>query len=64
MCFFFQLFHKLDLQRVIGDGPWRIESHLLILSTLEVGDVPAEVPHFHASLWVQVHYIPVGFMSV
>ena len=35
--FNFQFFHKLDMQRVMDDGQWLIDSQLLILGRLEEG---------------------------
>lgn len=36
---------------------------MLILSLLRVGDVPTQVPLFHVAFWVQVHDVPIGFMT-
>lgn len=36
---------------------------MLVLTTMKVGDIPLEVPLNHITMWVQVHDLPIGFMS-
>lgn len=61
--FLFQFFHPLDLERVLKQGPWSFDKHLLILCVIPDGVAPNEVPLFQIPFWVQVHNIPNGFMS-
>lgn len=61
--FIFQFFHELDLERVINGGPWTFEQHLLIFSKLENGMNPMQMVLFEVDFWVQVHDLPVGYMS-
>lgn len=62
--FFFQFFHKLDMQKVINGGPWNFDGQLLILSKTGAGDIPSQVPLFHATFWLQIHDLPFGFMNL
>lgn len=59
----FQFYHELDYLRVLNEGPWALDQHLLVLEALEFGKIPQEVPLFHVSFWVQAHDISNGFMS-
>jgi 14-3-3 protein epsilon len=59
----FQTFHKLDMQRVMQGGPWTFNGLLLILSAIESGVIPSQIPLFHAIFWVQVHDLPAGIMT-
>ncbi|KAM7462720.1 hypothetical protein LguiA_030841 [Lonicera macranthoides] len=61
--FLFQFGHEVDMNRVINDGPWSFDQHLLVLRRLENGVSPHQVQLFHAEFWVQVYNLPVGFMS-
>lgn len=61
--FIFQFFHELDLERVINGGPWTFEQHLLIFSKLETGMNPMQMDLVEVDFWVQVHDLPVGYMS-
>lgn len=61
--FLFQFFHILDLKRVMDGGPWSFDNHLLLLHHLKRGEVPTSLPLFHAQFWIQIHDLPVGFMS-
>lgn len=62
--FLFQFFHKLDMQRVMSGGPWSFDGHLLLLSLIGETEMPAQVPLFHAVFWIQVHDLPISFMSL
>ena len=61
--FLFQFYHKLDIKRVIDNGPWTFNDHMLLVKRLKPGDQPRKIDLFHANFWVQLHDLPVGFMS-
>lgn len=61
--FLFQLFHQVDVQRVLKGVPWSFDKHLLILSIVQEGIMPNQMLLFGVPFWVQVHYLPPGFMS-
>lgn len=61
--FLFQIFHQLDVQRVLKQGPWSFDNHILILGVMQEGETLEQVPLFTVPYWVQVHNVPVGFMS-
>lgn len=61
--FRFQFFHKVDLLRILNGGPWSFDNYMLVLTSMQIGDVPLEIPLNHITMWVQVHDLPIGFMS-
>lgn len=61
--FSFQFYHQVDIQRVLKGGPWSFDKHLLILSTMQVGVLPNQLPLYAVPFWIQVHGFPPGFMS-
>lgn len=61
--YLFQFFHKLDMMRVLNGGPWTFDNHTLVLGTVQAGDILAQIPLNHVNFWVQVHDVPVGFMT-
>ncbi|XP_073121703.1 uncharacterized protein At4g02000-like [Henckelia pumila] len=61
--YLFQFFHELDVSRVINDGPWTFDQHLLIFKSLELGMNPHQVPLFQVDFWIQVYDLPIGYMS-
>ncbi|XP_073121701.1 uncharacterized protein [Henckelia pumila] len=54
---------KEDVSRVINDGPWTFDQHLLIFKSLELGMNPHQVPLFQVDFWIQVYDLPIGYMS-
>ena len=58
-----QFYHLVDLERVMLGAPWTFNGHFLLLHPLQIGESPDEVNLLHALFWVQVHSIPMGFMS-
>lgn len=42
--FLFQFFLEIDIQRVLKNGPWTFDKHLLILGVLEEGCAIEEIP--------------------
>ena len=44
--FLFQFFHEMDMDRVVRGGPWTFNQNLLLISRLEVGMNPVQVPLF------------------
>ncbi|CAI9757017.1 unnamed protein product [Fraxinus pennsylvanica] len=61
--YIFQFFHALDMDRVLQDGPWTFNQHLLILKHLKDDANPMRVDLFETSFWVQVNEVPAGFRS-
>lgn len=52
-----------DITRIIQSEPWCFDKHLVVLEKYD-NDVPfQELQFLRASFWVQVHDIPVRFMS-
>ena len=61
--FLFQFYHELDIKRVIDNGPWTFNNHMLIINRLKPRDQPRRINLFHADFLVQLHGLPVDFMS-
>ncbi|MBA0784670.1 hypothetical protein Gotri_025917, partial [Gossypium trilobum] len=61
--YLFQFFHLMDLERVIKCSPWTFNNHLLILHKLRRGENPLQIPLIYSPLWVQVHDVPISFVS-
>lgn len=62
--FLFQFYHKLDLTQILNGGPWSFDNYMLVLARLCTSDVPAEIPLNHLCCWIQVHSLPLGFLSL
>lgn len=56
----FQFFHPLDVKRVLKQGLWSFDKHILILSVIPEGMVPQEDILFDVPYWIQVHNVLVG----
>lgn len=61
--FLFQFFHKKDMESVVKGGPWSFDNHLLIIRNMLMGMPIQNIPLYHVEFWVQVHNIPIGFMT-
>ena len=59
--FSFTFYHPFERDRIIKQGPWSYEQHLLIVERVEQGTDPNMVPLFHSDLWVQAFDLPCGF---
>lgn len=38
-------------------------NYMLVLSPVTAGELPGQIPLFHLAIWVQIHDLPIGFMS-
>ncbi|XP_031095276.1 uncharacterized protein LOC115999574 [Ipomoea triloba] len=61
--FLFTFFHEKDIARVLNEGPWTFDQNLVLLRRLENGDDPRSLELSLATFWIQVHSLPLGFMS-
>lgn len=61
--FLFWFFHYLDVQRIRKGEPWSFGKHLLILGIIKEGVNRATIPLFSIPFWIQIHTIPLVFMS-
>ncbi|XP_073035368.1 uncharacterized protein [Primulina eburnea] len=61
--YLFQLYHVMDMERIMDGGPWSFDNHLLLLQRVNSGEVPTQVPLNLVSFWVQIYDLPVGYMS-
>ncbi|XP_019184789.1 PREDICTED: uncharacterized protein LOC109179748 [Ipomoea nil] len=59
----FQFYHEFDLMRVLEDGPWVFEQNLVLIKRVEENQSLLDVELNVAEFWVQVHNLPLGFMS-
>ncbi|XP_075486072.1 uncharacterized protein LOC142525628 [Primulina tabacum] len=61
--FIFQLYHAIDLRRIMDGGPWTFDNNLLLLHHLKHEEQPLQVPLYHINFWVQIHDLPIGYMT-
>lgn len=53
----------MDISRVLSGGPWSFDDFTLVLSQVQADEIPTQIPLFHVATWVQIHEVPIGFMS-
>ncbi|XP_016722644.1 uncharacterized protein [Gossypium hirsutum] len=59
----FQVFHAMDVQRVLAGTPWFFNNHLIILHEIKQGEDPLVVPLSSFEFWVQVHDLPPRLLT-
>lgn len=59
----FVFYHKMDLQKVVEEGPWSFEQSMLVMKQLKNNEDPHLVQLQEADIWVQVYDLPHGFAS-
>lgn len=59
----FQFYHVVDYQIVLKGGPGSFDRNMLILGVIKEGDDPKIVSIFCIPFLVQIHNLPMGFMS-
>lgn len=59
--FVFTFYHKVDVNRILDDGPWAFENNLLVICILEGLASPYDITLNVTDFWVQVHNIPRNF---
>ncbi|XP_057432418.1 uncharacterized protein LOC130725185 [Lotus japonicus] len=52
-----------DRDRILRAGPWNFDKFLMVMTKLEVDEVPSQVPLTKAPFWVQVHDFPPRLRS-
>lgn len=61
--FIIKFFHKLDMQRVLDDGPWTFYQQVLLIKKLDGEEQLAELKISELYIWLQVYDLPIGFHS-
>lgn len=61
--FLFQFYHIDDMKWVSRGGPWSFDSALLVINTIKTGEDPMKVALFEVDFWIQIHDLPIGYMS-
>lgn len=61
--FLFQFYHQDDTKWVKNGGPWSFDSALLVLNIIKPGEDPTKVDLVEMDFWIQIHDLPVGYMS-
>lgn len=62
--YIFQFYHEVDIKRVLDGSPWTFGRFHLVLERLKKGDNPRTVSLNNILLWVQIHDMDPGFMSL
>ncbi|MCI24686.1 DUF4283 domain protein [Trifolium medium] len=50
--FLFQIFHHLDMQKVLKGGPWFFNKHMLVLGAMGDGQEPEKIPLDIVPFWI------------
>lgn len=61
--FIIKFFHKLDMQRVLDDGPWTFNQQVLLVKKLEGDEQLSELKISELFIWLQIYDLPIGFHS-
>lgn len=61
--YLFQFFHKEDMQWVAKGGPWTFDNVMLAMEYVAPYDDPVKVPLWFVNIWIQIHELPMGFMT-
>ncbi|KAG8498081.1 hypothetical protein CXB51_007414 [Gossypium anomalum] len=61
--YLFRFYYEVDVERVLKNGPWNFNSHLLILFRLQQGEDPLSVPLHWVEFWILIHDLPFGFIT-
>ncbi|WOG91293.1 hypothetical protein DCAR_0310541 [Daucus carota subsp. sativus] len=61
--FIIKFFHKLDMQRVLDDGPWTFNQQVFLLKKLEGEEQLSELKISELFIWLQIYDLPIGFHS-
>lgn len=61
--YLFQFFHKEDMPWVIKGGPWMFDNAMMALEPVAAYENPVHVPLWHVNIWIQIHDLPMGFMT-
>lgn len=61
--YLFQFYHKEDMQWVMKGGPWMFDNVMLALEPVADSEDPVKVPLWHVNIWIQIHDLPMGFMT-
>ena len=62
--FMFQFYHEIDIKRVVEGSPWTFGRFHLAFVRLKQKDDPRTVPINTMDIWIQLHDMNPGFMSL
>ncbi|KAM6570884.1 hypothetical protein CsatA_014964 [Cannabis sativa] len=62
--FLIQFHHEIDIQRVIDGSPWTYDRKPFIFTRLKEGDNPRLVEINNLDMWVQIHNLQTGNMTL
>lgn len=61
--YLYQFYHRDDMNWVMMNGPWTFDGALLVMNTVKTGEDPTKVSLVEVDFWIQIHDLPVGYMS-
>lgn len=61
--YLFQFFQAQDMQWVTNGGSWTFDNAMLVLEKVPPGEESTNVQLWHINIWLQIHDLPMGFMS-
>ena len=59
----FQFNHRLDVAKVLEEGPWLYDNYNLVVDCIAPGVVSSSLDLNHLDIWVQVHQLPFGLVE-
>lgn len=58
-----QLFHNCNLERILEGSAWLLDTNMIILKKVTVGEDQVVILMTTTNIWVQVHQLPFGFVD-
>ncbi|GLU08536.1 hypothetical protein SLE2022_254430 [Rubroshorea leprosula] len=62
--FAFYFFHPVDMQRVLAEGPWCFDNHIMVLQEAQGGRQVVKEELFEVPFWIQIHNLPLDRLTV
>ncbi|GLT45096.1 hypothetical protein SLA2020_189540 [Shorea laevis] len=56
--FAFYFFHPVDMKRVLAEGPWRFDNHVMVLQEAQGGRQVVKEELCIVPFWIQIHNLP------
>lgn len=62
--FLFGFAHRMDLNKVVREGPWRFNRHFLVLRETDDPNCADRAMLTKIPIWLQIHEVPSQWLSV
>lgn len=61
--FMVQLYSKSDLVKILDRSPWLLDTNMIILKKVPIGENPLTMSMNTMEIWAQIHQLPFWFMD-